>query len=339
MNNRSHGLVRWGLAAALGMNGASARVAWAQEASTQRPLAESLFREAQSLIKSGRTSEACIKLAESERLDPQVGTLMYLATCHATEGKSATAWIEFNDAAARADRAGQPDRARLARERAAAIERKLSKLTLRGETLFYGTEIRIDGTPIGHAALGEPFPLDPGSHRIEFSAPGKARFRTDIVIPAGPSETVFKVPLLEDTARAEPATTPSPAPSSEPARAAPSSEPPTHSTLHTTGYVIAGVGVVGVGIGSYFGLRALSKQSDADRACDLTTCSRQGLDDNDSAHRSATLSTIAFGAGGAALVGGALIVWLTKTPSGGRAIAVSPYAGPTSAGISTEVKF
>jgi formylglycine-generating enzyme required for sulfatase activity len=79
--------------------------ALAQVSQADALAAESLFREAKDLVTGGKTAEACPKFAESQRLDPQIGTLLYLATCHSQEGKSATAWAEFLQAADQAARA------------------------------------------------------------------------------------------------------------------------------------------------------------------------------------------------------------------------------------------
>src|SRR6185295_11820463 len=72
--------------------------------------AEKLFTEARKLLEAGKYAEACQKLADSHQLDPAVGTLLNLAQCYTKLGKTATAWATYQEAAAAAKAAGQPDR-------------------------------------------------------------------------------------------------------------------------------------------------------------------------------------------------------------------------------------
>jgi hypothetical protein len=70
-------------------------------------------------------------------------------------------------------------------------------------------------------------------------------------------------------------------------------------------------GVVGLGVGTYFGLDARSKWSDANSQCPMPSagCNVGARQTGQSADRSATFSTIGFAAGGVLLTGG-VVLWL-----------------------------
>jgi hypothetical protein len=80
------------------------------------------------------------------------------------------------------------------------------------------------------------------------------------------------------------------------------------STLRWAGVAVGIVGLAGVGIGSGFGLSAMSKANVAKGACDGNACaSQEGVDAAKAARSQATFSTIGFIAGGALLATGAVM--------------------------------
>ena len=55
----------------------------------ERIAAEALFDEGKSLMIEGKLAVACEKLEQSQRIDPAVGTLLYLAECYEKSGRTA----------------------------------------------------------------------------------------------------------------------------------------------------------------------------------------------------------------------------------------------------------
>src|SRR5262245_36723730 len=70
----------------------------ADDAGDKRPAAQALFDQGRALVTLGRFAEACPKLAESLRLDPGIGTMLWLADCYENVGRSASAWATFREA-------------------------------------------------------------------------------------------------------------------------------------------------------------------------------------------------------------------------------------------------
>src|SRR6266446_4742742 len=95
-----------------------------------KSLAQALFNEGKRLMDSKQYAQACPKFADSQKLDPGVGTLLNLAVCYEKNGQTASAWAAYDEAASAAKGAGQADREKYARERAAALAPLLAKLTI-----------------------------------------------------------------------------------------------------------------------------------------------------------------------------------------------------------------
>src|SRR5690606_40388855 len=63
-----------------------APLSWAQGAN-DKAAAEALFDEGVKLLKDGKYEEACRKLETSQRVDPGIGTLIYLGECYKKAGR------------------------------------------------------------------------------------------------------------------------------------------------------------------------------------------------------------------------------------------------------------
>jgi hypothetical protein len=87
--------------------------------------AEALFRRGLTAMEAGRYADGCASIAESQRLDPRLGTLFTLAECRSKEGKIATAVALYDDFLAALDRLPPADQARQgARQRVAGEKRR-----------------------------------------------------------------------------------------------------------------------------------------------------------------------------------------------------------------------
>ncbi len=309
--------------------------ALAQDAAAQAA-AQELFDAGRKLMDAGSYAEACPKLAASAKLDPGAGTLLNLAACYEKNGQTASAWVTYKDASAAASSSGKKDWAAKADQKAAALEGKLSRLKIevQGEPLA-GLLVRRDDALLNSAELGLGIPVDPGTRKVSASAPGYEAWSTEVEVAPGAGVVTVAVPSLvkmSETTSAVPAapTQPAPMPTVKDA-------PADGSAQRTLGLALGGLGLVGVGFGTFMGLQAKSQHDEAlDKYCRTDTiCTQEGADRVDDAKSSATLSTVGFLVGGAALATG--VVLYVSAPSGDAQVAVR--SGPTQSQISFQGVF
>ncbi len=316
----------WILAAA---GAVAPRMASADGSSTDPVLAQTLFDEGRKLMAEGRFAEACPRFAESQRLDPGGGTLLNLAVCHESEGRTATAWAELHEAQSQAIADRRPERQARAREHLAAIEVRLSRLTISKATGAGAVTVTLDGAPLADAALGVPTPRDPGEHVVAASAPDKKAWTVTVTLgPTADSQSVV-IPALEDAAAAAPTPATEPEPVAESAEAPP--PPVSGQRQRIAGETVGGAGVVALVVGAVFGGLTLSEKGASDAHCGARIgapsglCDAQGVADHATAGNDATVSTVLFIAGGAAAAAG-VVLFVTAPRSGAPASQVG--AGP-----------
>lgn len=270
-------------------------------------IAQSLFDEARALMKNARYAEACPKLAESQRLDPALGTLLNLALCHRLEGRLATAWAEFQDALAIARQQQRADREAYASKQLTEIEPHLSyvTITLTG-TPEAGLEVRLDGTPLGAAAFGVAMKVDPGPHRVDARAPGKTPWSLDVEIGGDADKKAVAVPALRPVAAAAPSR---------------------DETRRTIGWLAGGAGVAALGVGALAGLQATSQWGHRNDSCVGDVCSAAGLGADRSARRWAAVSDIALVLGAVGVGVGTYFVLTSGARVEARANVASSGAG------------
>lgn len=159
--------------------------------------AEALFRDGLRLMESGDVAAACPKLAASEEMDPAAGTLLNLASCYEKLGRSASAWVRYDEAIRASQARGRADWEQLARRKAAQLEPALPRvrIVIPPEETELGILVELDGTRVRAAEIGTPISIDPGFHTLTASAPGHAT--QTLRIEAVPGMTVDAVtPVL-----------------------------------------------------------------------------------------------------------------------------------------------
>jgi serine/threonine-protein kinase len=323
--------------------------ALAQSSAGDKASAEALFDAALESMKKGNYAEACPKLENSQRIDPGVGTLLYLGECYERIGRTASAWATFREAASQAEAGGQTKRAKAAHERITKLEPELAYLTIEvaeGTRTLAGLRIRRDGADAGSGIIGAAVPVDPGPVKVDVSAPDHESFTVTVRVQPRAHQTVL-IPTLAavepshaaDVAAVAPVAAPAREPQKPAEQPASAPKPPPEaknegSTQRIIGLSVAGLGLVGIGVGTYFGIAAAGDEKKADHECSPTECPDQAeLNHSTDAHRHATISTIAFATGGGLLAVGAVVYFTAPKKKAAPSMAVTPLFAPGFAGL------
>ncbi|AKU95984.1 hypothetical protein AKJ09_02648 [Labilithrix luteola] len=299
-------------------------IAWAQADGAAR--AQVLFDEAVAESRAGKYATACPKFAASQRLDPKTSTLLNLASCYELNGQTASAWAAFKEAEAFATKRGRADWAERAANAVKELEPKLVRITVHvpSAVAIPQLHVELDGSELQSAEWNHALPVDPGEHRVAWSAPGFASKTDNVKVAASSVELTLTVldpvPNIVSSSPSSPASSPLPTPA------------PFWTTGRVVGAVLAGTGAVSLVAGSAFGLSAKSKYDEAEGLCGVysgspRTClpntSAEAVAAREDASSRATVSTVFFVAGGALIAGGA-VLFAISSPSSSRRVAIVP---------------
>lgn len=301
--------------------------------------ADALFNAGRSLLEAGEYVDACPKFAEAQALAPGLGVTLYLADCYERLGRTASAMLEFKRAEQIALTRGDK-RGAVAHGRAVSLEGHVPQLTLvvTDAARAQGITVKRDGELVSESQWDVPLPIDPGEHEIVVSAPAKAERRSTVTLAPLKGTVTLNVERLEDrtaaSALSRPATADLLLPASQPT-----------STQKTVAFVVGGVGILGVGLGSVLGVLASSKLNQSNAGpCDASNhCSPEGLNLRDDADHFANASSGVFVGAGVAIASG-LVLYLTapkpsQTKEAKEGLAVSPLFSSQGVGLNVRSAF
>jgi hypothetical protein len=173
--------------------------------------------------------------------------------------------------------------------------------------------------------------VDPGVHLVEAMAPGRRPWSTQVVAADGSSLSV-SIPPPPSAPAAVSVSDATP-------REAPAARMP---LLRAIGIASGAVGVIGLGLGTYFALHALALNADSNtdgRCNNNDMCGTIGNNDRLMAIGSANSATVAFVAGGVLLAGGITLFVLGKPAATAPALTASAIGGQGIAGASVHGSF
>lgn len=194
--------------------------------------------------------------------------------------------------------------------------------------------VTIDGQPLAEKLEGRALRVDPGSHTFTFTSAGKPPVTETFVLDEGEKERRERIVI--GTASPPPAAS-APSPAAPPASG--------WTPAQWIGVGLAGAGVVGLGVGSAFGLMTGSAWSNAKSACGGDTAHCLDVSsanaDRSTALSDSTLSAVGFVAGGVLLAGGA-VLFLTggrHHEASGATLVVTPTLSAGQAGAAIHGTF
>jgi hypothetical protein len=203
--------------------------------------------------------------------------------------------------------------------------------------------VSVDGQVLADHLDGSALRIDPGVHVFTFEVTGQPAVTDKLLVREGEIGRHEPVVVTVAAGAAPPGPAqeegpPSPPPESLSAPAESGSSSGRRSTQRVVGLVTGGVGVAGLAAGTVFGLMSGSAWSKAKDACGGSTTACMDVPSGQS-HRStaegdATVSTVAFIAGGVLLATGA-VLFLTAghEKSAATAVVVAPSLGPRQAAL------
>lgn len=185
--------------------------------------AEELFDRGRKLMQSASTlDEACSTLAESLKYMDRGDTVLNLGECHRRQGKTATAWAEFDRALSYGSKVGFTEAIQTATQLRNTLAAKLSRLTVTvpaSTAALADLTVEVGGNPWPRERWNTASVIDPGALQISAKARGYKPFEVRVEIGAEKdAKTVVVVLEAEPPPPPPPPPPPLPAPIAKPAR-------------------------------------------------------------------------------------------------------------------------
>jgi hypothetical protein len=294
------------------------------DSATETAAARALAVDGLKLAQAGKCDEAIPKLDRAEKIHHSAIVLSRLGECNVSVGKLVEGTEDLRKVLREPLPANPSPALSKAYEHAQIIldsaKPKIAALTISVGNKSQPTDLHlmVDGQAVPVALIDSELPADPGDHLVEATAPGYLKAMARVNLSTADKKTVtLKLEIDPNASVVAPhssdaaaASVVAPAPSVHTAATESASSPPPvppSSPSHAAAYVAWGMGVVGVGVGSAFGLIAMKDKHDIVQRCGSDACTADSSQSLDNAKRSGNISTIAFGVGGVGLLLGTVL--------------------------------
>lgn len=180
----------------------------------------------------------------------------------------------------------------------------------------------VDGRVLTTKLNGEAVPMNPGVHAFHWELADGTSADRQVPVTEGHTNQTVEAVLQSPSAPPPPETSAARSSSGSP------------GAWKVAGFVLGGVGIVGLAVGAVFGVMAVSDKGSAH--CDANGyCDPGPLAD---ARSAATVSTIAVAIGGGLLATGvALVLFAPERRTGGVSIRATPTVGTRQSGLRLEM--
>lgn len=206
----------WSRLALTAAGGLALLSAAAEARADDQQQAEELFERGRKLMQSATTlDEACRTLEESLKHMDRGDTVLNLAECHRRQGKTATAWAEFDRALAYGSKVGFPAAIEAATELRNGLATRLSRLTITipaATAALPGLTVEVGGNPWPRERWNTATVIDPGPVQIKANARGYKPFEAGVEIGADKDAKTLIVVLEVEPPPPAPPPPPPPSP-------------------------------------------------------------------------------------------------------------------------------
>lgn len=308
--------------------------AGAEEVSAEnKAAARDLATQGIRLAQDGKCDEAIPKLVRAEKLYHAPTILTWIGQCQIQLGRLVEGTETLNRVVREDIDEDAPDAYLAAQEKAkgliAEAQPKIAKLIIEVQPEgVEGLHVTVNERSISTALVGAPRPSDPGPQTVSVSAPGYKTATQEVDLSEGGQETVSFTLEVDSQGKDAPTTGGS---ETDGAEASQPKEP-----TNWVGWTVVGVGGAFLAAGGVTGYLAMSKEGDLSDNCPVKdSCGSEYDSDLQSARTNATLSTVFFGVGGAAVATGVVLLLTGKSANdevGERR--VTPLVGLGSVGLS-----
>jgi hypothetical protein len=310
----------------------------------QKASARSLATQGFEAFNAQRWSEAADLFSRAESLVHSPTHLLYVARAYEKQGKLVKARETYLKVTRETLDASAPPAAKQAQLDAtgelAQLEPRIPMLQVTLENAPAGAQVSVtlDGAPLPPAVIGVHSPVDPGVHELVATASGMSSGPVKVDVAEGAKQAVaLRLEPAAGGAAGTPPESTGTATGSATSKLDTGGIPP----LKLVGFVALGVGVVGLGAGTFFAIQSSSKTSEWKDLCTGPggTCpddpaSKARINELAAdADDASSIATIAFIGGGVAVAAGVTLLIVSSGKKSPETTAIVPYLGPRSLGV------